>query len=396
MDPIRQDLEAPARERNLGSGWISGVLAFTLGGLGLGAVLCLRYPGLLTMADARPMYNVGYIRLALHLGLITAFVLGIISIVLRKQKILGFTALGLILLATLLGGSHAEDRLDFDSDVYLGLDWFLLNLIFTGIIFIPIERVLGRREQPIFRFEWREDLLYFTISSLMVQALTFLSLTPAMTILKHTQWEHLRGAVASQPVVLQFLEIMFLTDLVQYWVHRAFHRVPFLWKFHAVHHSAQQMDWLAGSRMHVIEIVCLRGFTVIPMYVLGFAEPALYGYIFFVYLFSTLVHSNLRLKFGPLGYWFVTPLYHHWHHGIEKEAIDVNFAVHFPILDWLFGTYYLPADGHWPSGYGIAGHPVPKGFVAQFLYPFMPEKTAGGAATSDAAQSPTGEVPPPV
>ena len=76
--------------------------------------------------------------------------------------------------------------------------------------------------------------------------------------------------MASQPIWLQFIEIMVLTDLTQYWVHRVFHRVPFLWSFHAVHHSAQTMDWLAGSRMHVVEIVVLRGITVIPMYALGF------------------------------------------------------------------------------------------------------------------------------
>jgi sterol desaturase/sphingolipid hydroxylase (fatty acid hydroxylase superfamily) len=377
MTILRQDLEAPAAERSFGSGWISGVVALTLAVLGLGTVLCLRYPDLLTVADARKMYNVALIRLALHLVLIGGFLLGIVSIILRKQKVLGFAALFLILAATLLGGSRAKRQLDFDSDVYLGLDWFLLNLTFTGIVFIPIERLLGRREQPIFRYEWREDLLYFLISSLLVQLLTFLSLAPSYTILHYTGWAaDLRAAVASQPVVLQFVEIMFLTDLVQYWVHRTFHRVPFLWKFHSVHHSAQTLDWLAGSRMHLLEIVCLRGCTVIPMYVVGFATPALYAYLFFVYLFSTLVHANLRLNFGFLQYWFVTPRFHHWHHGIEKEAIDVNFAVHFPLFDRLFGTYYLPAAGKWPLGYGIANHPVPRGFFRQMLYPFLRSEAA--------------------
>ena len=339
------------------------------------------------------MYNVPLIRLALHFVLIGGFLLGIVSIILRKQKVLGFTALFLILAATFLGGSQAQRQLDLNSDVYLGLDWFLLNLTFTGIVFIPIERFLGRREQPIFRYEWREDLLYFLISSLFVQVLAFLSMTPALTILHHTGWAgELRAMVASQPVVLQFVEIMFLTDLVQYWVHRVFHRVPFLWKFHAVHHSAQSLDWLAGSRMHLLEIVCLRGCTVIPMYVLGFSEPALYAYLFFVYLFSTLVHANLRLNFGFLEYWFVTPRFHHWHHGIEREAIDVNFAVHFPVIDRLFGTYYLPADGRWPSGYGIDKHPVPKGFFHQFLYPFRRSEAASSepapAIASEAGGAP--------
>jgi sterol desaturase/sphingolipid hydroxylase (fatty acid hydroxylase superfamily) len=142
------------------------------------------------------------------------------------------------------------------------------------------------------------------------------------------------------------------------------------------------MDWLASSRMHFMEIVFLRGSTVIPMYILGFAEPALYAYLIFVYFLSALVHSNLRLNFKFLGRFLVTPRYRHWHHGIEREAIDVNFAVHFPVLDWIFGTYYLPADGRWPGGYGVASHPIPKGYFKQFLYPFARRQPAAAEAAS--------------
>ena len=369
MTQIRRELESSAEERRFGTGWLSGTAGLVLAVVGVGAVLCLRYPDLLTVPDARAFYNVGIVRLALHVVLISAFTLGATSVALRQSKVLGGTAMTLVLAAAVLGGSRAQSSLDLQSDVYFGLDWFLLNLILTGIIFIPLERIFRLNDQPIFRVEWREDLFYFFVTSLLVQGLTYLSLAPSMAVLKFTQGAAIREWVGSQPVILQFFEIMFLTDLVQYWVHRLFHRVSWLWHFHAVHHSAQSMDWIAGSRMHFFEIVALRGLTVVPMYVLGFTEPAMYAYVFFVYLFSTFVHSNLRWTFGPASYWFVTPRFHHWHHGIEREAIDVNFAVHFPILDRLFGTYYLPPDGKWPSGYGIHG-PMPKGFWRQFLYPF--------------------------
>lgn len=388
MTVLRTELEAPHRDRALGSGWISGVLALVLALAGLGAVLCLRYPEVLTVADARQYYNLGLVRLALHLGLVAAFLLGIVSIVLRKQKVLGFTALAVVLLATVLGGSRAQDQMDVAAPLYLGLDWFLLNLLFTGIVFIPIERLLGRRDQAIFRYEWREDLLYFLISSLFVQALTYMSLAPSLQILQHTDWAGVRKAIGSQPVVLQFVEIMFLTDLVQYWVHRAFHRVPWLWNFHAVHHSAETMDWLASSRMHVVEIVFLRGLTVIPMYVLGFAEPALYAYLIFVFLLSATVHANVRLNFGPLEKFFVTPRFHHWHHGIEREAIDVNFAVHFPLFDRLFGTYHLPGDGRWPQGYGIQSK-IPKGFLRQLLHPFRPKRKSAAPVEAQSPATPS-------
>jgi sterol desaturase/sphingolipid hydroxylase (fatty acid hydroxylase superfamily) len=392
MTALREDLESLEPDRKFGSGWISGVLALVLAIAGLGAVLCLRYPELLTVPEARGVYNVALIRLALFAGLLTAFVLAIVSIVLRRQKILGFSAITLVLIATALGGSQAQDRINVQADVYLGLDWFLLSILFTGIVFIPIERLLGMRGQPIFRLEWREDLLYFLISSLFVQGLTYLSLAPSLAILRHTDWVGIRGFIASQPIWLQVLEIMLLTDLVQYWVHRCFHRVPWLWNFHAIHHSAPVMDWLASSRMHVAEIVILRGATVIPMYILGFAESALYIYLVFVFLLSAAVHSNVRLNLRPIERWFVTPRFHHWHHGIEREAIDVNFAVHFPWLDRLFGTHHMPEDGRWPSGYGVVSQPIPRGFIKQLFYPFRRRRPQ--PATMPAPVEPIDSPPP--
>jgi sterol desaturase/sphingolipid hydroxylase (fatty acid hydroxylase superfamily) len=81
------------------------------------------------------------------------------------------------------------------------------------------------------------------------------------------------------------------------------------------------------------------------MFVLGFSDTAMHAYIFLVYLYSTFVHANLAWRLGWMERFLVTPRFHHWHHGIEKEAIDVNFAVHFPILDRIFGTYFLPKIG---------------------------------------------------
>ena len=364
--------ELDSENRQFGTGWISGVAGLLLAIAALATVLCFWYPQWLTVQQMRDFYvnNDLLLRGILLGGLVLAFVLGIISAALRPQKILGFAAVSIVLVASLMGGSQASMKYDTASEYYLGLDFFLLNLIFLGAIFIPVERVFRKVDQPILRYEWREDLLYFLVSTLFVQMLTFLSLAPSMAILASTDWANgIRSAIASQPVVLQFLEIMFLTDLVQYWFHRTFHQIPALWKFHAVHHSAQAMDWLAGSRMHIVEVVLLRVFTTLPMYVMGFAESALYAYIFFVYILSVFIHSNVRIPFGPLGLIIATPRFHHWHHGIETEAIDKNFAIHFPVLDMIFGTYHMPED-RWPAGYGVGGHPVPKGYWRQFLYPF--------------------------
>ena len=381
MTQLTEDLDST--NRSFGSGWISGFFGLALSLLGLFTVLCFSFPHLLTVEDARDIYaeNLTLIRSILFVVLVAAFVLGLLSTILRKNKILGFATLFCVLLATSLGGSAASSREAFDSPVYLGLDFFVLNLMFFSAIFIPIERLLRKVDQPILRYEWREDLMYFLVSTMLVQILTFLSLAPSMSVLGATQWAgSYRELIASQPLALQFLEIMFLTDLVQYAFHRAFHQIPWLWKFHAVHHSAQKMDWIAGSRMHLLEVILLRAFTTLPMYVLGFAESALYAYILFVYLLSVFIHANLRIRFGWLGYIIATPKFHHWHHGVEQEAIDVNFAIHFPIIDMLFGTFFMPK--RWPDGYGIEGHPVPQGMWRQFFYPFSRKRTDSDAETT--------------
>ena len=368
--------EVDSENRSFGSGWLSGFLGLALAIAGLATVLCFWYPQWLTVQDAREFYanHEQTIRVALSLVLIIAFLLGMISTTLRQQKVLGFTTVTLVLIATLMGGSRATAKHELTSDVYLGLDFFLLNLIFLGMLFIPIERLLKRVDQPILRYEWREDLLYFFISTLFVQALTYLSLAPSLATLAATEWAaSIRQTIAGQPFIVQFLEVMFLTDLAQYWFHRTFHKIPALWKFHAVHHSAQAMDWLAGSRMHVIEVILMRSFTTLPMYVMGFAEAPLYAYVFFVYLLSVFIHANIRIPFGFLQYIVATPRFHHWHHGIEEEAIDKNFAIHFPVIDMVFGTFHMPGN-RWPEGYGIGGHPVPNGFWKQLLYPFKSDK----------------------
>lgn len=368
---VRSELEAPAALRKFGSGWLSGMLGVVLGLAAVLGVVMIWFPGVFTMTEMSQMHSTGWYRPALFGVIIAAFLFSMLSLVLRPSKILGMTGMAATLVALTMGGSTAAPLTADASPVYFGLDFFVLRLLLTGLVFIPVETLFPHRaDQGIFRYEWREDLFYYFVSSMMVQLLTWLSFIPANTLLAVTSWSEFRAWVAALPFVVQFIAIMFLTDLVQYWVHRQFHRIPALWRFHAVHHSAQHMDWMAGARMHFLEILILRGTTVIPMIVLGFSQSAVNAYILVVYLYATFVHSNLGWRFGILEKFLVTPRFHHWHHGIEKEAIDVNFAVHFPLFDRLFGTHHMPEDGRWPEGYGIGGHPVPKGYWWQFLHPF--------------------------
>lgn len=367
---VRGELEAPPALRRFGSGWISGVLGLVLGVAGFLLVLSLIAPGVLAIPEAQPIRDNPWYRVGLHGLLLAAFGLSALSLALRQDRTLGTCGVVVTIFAALLGGSETSAVVSERAPMFLGLDFFVLRILFTGFLFIPLERIFSHKsEQPVFREEWREDLFYFLVSSLLVQMLTFLTFIPAKSILALAPLTETRAWVGALPFAVQFAAIMFLTDFVQYWLHRAFHRIPWLWEFHAVHHSARSMDWMAGARMHFLEILVLRSTTVIPMYVLGFSVSAMNAYIFVVYLYSTFVHANLNWRFPLLEKLLVTPRFHHWHHGIEREAVDVNFAIHFPLFDRLFGTYHFPKD-KWPSGYGLPGHPVPLGYLAQLKYPF--------------------------
>lgn len=376
--------------RHFGSGWISGVLAIALGVTGLGAVLCFHFPSLLTMPELRSKYPVPIVRGVLHVVLVSSFLLGTVSVCLRRQKIFGSIGIGLTLLAALLGGSRVPIDGELTNGPFLGLDWFLLNLILFSAVFIPLERLFALKpEQPVFRKEWRVDLTYVFVSSLAVQVTTLLTLKPAMVFFDWAAIPSLRAWFASQPLWVQFLEILVITDLVQYWIHRAFH-TKWLWKFHAVHHSAEAMDWLAGSRLHIVDVAVTRGLSYVPTYVLGFSETAIFAYVALVSVQATFIHSNMRFQFRPVHWLFATPQFHHWHHAADREGIDKNFAVHIPLIDRLFGTYFLPPN-RWPKRYGLSsGEQMPPWFTLQFLYPFRKRRAEDVVAKrSDDASSGT-------
>jgi len=367
---LRNELEAPRQARPLGSGWIAGMLALLAALAGLILVIALRHPSLFAMPELGAIRQQAFFQPLVHLMLLAAYILAAISLLLRPEKILGLTAMVVTLIGSIIGSLPATVLPGEGTGIFFGLDFFVLNVLFIGFLFVPLERLFPEHpEQTLFRDEWREDLFYYLVSSLFVQILTYLTLVPSHAVLATTQWTAFRAFVGDLPWLVQVAAIMFLTDLAQYWVHRAFHQVPALWRFHAVHHSAKSMDWLASARMHFLEIIALRGLTATPMFVLGFQPSALQAYLLIVYIYSAFIHANLRWNLSAIEKLVVVPRFHHWHHGIEREAIDVNFAIHFPLLDRLFGTFHMPQN-RWPEGYGIGGHPVPKGYWRQFLYPF--------------------------
>jgi sterol desaturase/sphingolipid hydroxylase (fatty acid hydroxylase superfamily) len=176
--------------------------------------------------------------------------------------------------------------------------------------------------------------------------------------------------VRDLPFPIALFLIVLVADLVQYWTHRAYHEVPLLWRLHAVHHSVKSMDWLAGSRQHILELILTRTLVLAPIFVFGFSKNVIDAYIVIVGFQAVFNHANVSVRLGPLRYLIVTPNFHHWHHSQDTEAIDKNYAAHFAFLDHLFGTA-VQSDREWPSRYGVVGDYVPNGFWKQFKFPFV-------------------------
>ena len=347
-----------------------GAIGFALGVLGIGAVLCFHFPALLTTPELRAAYPMPLVRALLAIVLTVSFALGAIAIVLRAHRI-GAFALAPTTIAFILGGANVPVNEPVRASPYVGLDWFLLNVLALALLFVPLERFFAQyTDRPILRRGWQTDLVYFFMSHVLVELSTFLTFFPAHALFSWARGANFQDAVANQPVWLQVVEIIVVSDLVVYGVHRAWHRVPFLWRIHAIHHSSETLDWLAGFRLHVAEAIGTRAIAFVPIFALGFRQSAIVAYLVFISLHAVFIHANLRFRFGLFENVFVTPRYHHFHHADEPEAIDTNFALHLPLLDRIFGTHYLPRD-RWPRRYGLTSTRIPKSYLGQLVHPFV-------------------------
>jgi len=359
--------------RGFGTGWWSGVLSAFFGVLGFGAVVCLHFPELLTSPELRPYYPMYLMRLLIQAVIVSAIILGVVSAMLRRRKALALTGMLFSLGATLLGGASVPINGQLGHGPAIGLDWFLLDMLLTTLIFSPIEVLWpAYPKQSVFRKEWVTDIVYFLSTHLPIQLTSFLILLPATQLTTVLNIASVTTAIGGLPWLVQFFLAVVVADLAEYVIHRAFHEVPFLWGFHAIHHSSKALDWIAGSRSHLVDDVAVRAFILVPM-MLVFPHNINVAYLLFVTLHATWTHCN----FGPTIKWLepfvIQPRYHHWHHTSQKEAIDKNYAIHFPWIDRLFGTHYLPED-RWPDTYGLNNEDIPRGFWAQFVYPFTRKK----------------------
>jgi len=364
-------MEVQNKRMKIGEGRISGAVSIFLGALSLASILCFKFPEQLTTPEFREVYTAAMAEKLMLGGIIGTFLFALLSLLLAKHK--KYAVLGVVLgvLAVLLGGMTVEGRAVENMNWSLGLDWLILDLLVMVIIFVPIELVFPKNKlQTKFHPEWRTDLIYFGISHLAIQLFGVLTKKPAVAFFGWMNLEDVHLWVNNLPFVVELLIALVVTDLFQYAAHRIFHSHYFLWRFHSIHHSTENMDWLAGSRTHFIDIFFTRSMSYLPLYVLGFSTLTFNVYIVFIAIHAVFIHANTRLKFGFLKYIITTPQYHHWHHCQEPEHYGNNFAVVFPFIDKIFGTYYLPGN-EWPKGTGLVDASFPKGFMKQFVFPFI-------------------------
>lgn len=356
------------REFRLGEGKISGYCSVTLGVLSLLAVLAYLFPAYLTTSELRQAYDAAFLQHLLKYGMYFSLGLGALTFFIGQYRRMGAAGMALTGCAFLLGGYRLPVGAVEAQRLSLGVDWLILAFLGSAIIFMTLEKLFPKyKNQVILRREWGLDLFYFCFNHLAISAVLIYANYQA----SHFAWAvspSLQALIQSMPVWLQVVLVVLCADFVLYWEHRLYHEVKPLWPIHAVHHSVENLDWLAGSRGHFIQVFSERALVMVPLYLLGVDATALNVYVAFAALQAVIIHCNVDLPFGYLKYLLVTPQFHHWHHSSEKPAIDTNYSAHTVLFDRLFKTLHLPGN-HWPVKYGTTA-PLPTTYLGQMAYPF--------------------------
>ncbi len=206
---------------------------------------------------------------------------------------------------------------------------------------------------------------YLRVGLLVMGATVVFGLTNADDIVAFL--EHGHGTLARLPLWGQIILYLALSDFMLYWIHRIFHG-NHLWKYHAVHHSSEELEWISAGRFHPLNIFLGTVLVDVVLILSGIAPDVLIFMSPFNAAMSAFVHANLNWNLGPFKYILASPVFHRWHHTFVGGDSGKNFASTFPFLDLLFGTFYMP-EKKLPSHYGIGDPEFPESFGRQILYP---------------------------
>ena len=235
------------------------------------------------------------------------------------------------------------------------------------VVGVPLEKLWPRHRQRVRRPELSTDLLWAMLAPLSQIIGAVVAIVIGLVSLAWVPALPLRPLVLAMPGPVRAITGFLLFDFLVYLSHRASHELPFLWRFHSVHHSTRTLDWVSGFRTHPLDgVFAAPAFAVLLG--AGFSLRIAGALAVVQVILGISAHLNVRWELRPLQRFVFTPEFHHWHHSNEREAWNKNYGVFLPIWDILFSTCYLPGDRR-PESYGI-DQPMPSGVLAQLMQPF--------------------------
>ncbi len=265
----------------------------------------------------------------------------------------------------------------------------IVYLAVMAALFVPAEALRSVRRHAAFPSGTLTDLTHFVVNKVF-SPIAFVGVAAVVGLgVRTVVPPALPSTVRDAPFAVQFALAVVCAELAGYWAHRWMHRYAWLWRFHKIHHSVEEMGWVAGSRQHPADWGFSRACAAVPMLALGLPAGIFGLYGLWSSFNTVLTHSNVRIRLGPLRYVIVTSEYHHWHHAGNPEAYNRNYAAQLPVMDLLFGTMHRPAEV-WPDVYGI-GEEAPSGWLAQIAWPF---RAAAPATASTGPAQPVVAGPP--
>ncbi len=256
--------------------------------------------------------------------------------------------------------------------VGLSLAIWLLEIVFPW-----------RKDQPVFRQDFFVDLFYlffnfFLFSLIGYNALSNVGVQAFNDLLGLFGIQNLVAIqIQLWPVWAQLLTLFLVRDFVQWNIHWLLHRVPWMWEYHKVHHSVEQMGFAAHLRYHWMETIIYRTLEYIPLAMIGFGIQDFFIVHVFTLAIGHLNHANINLPLGPLRFLVNSPQMHLWHH-VEKLPHDhpqgINYGITLSVWDYLFRTAYQPYNGsHLKLGFPNLAQ-FPHKLVDQLLYPWRQPK----------------------
>jgi sterol desaturase/sphingolipid hydroxylase (fatty acid hydroxylase superfamily) len=239
-------------------------------------------------------------------------------------------------------------------------------LVLSVFVFVWLERKFPYRKGiPIFRDGFWVDLIWYTfIQSYFLKIFIFDYLIEPMRRNWHLSSMHW---LDNWPVALQVLLFLVIHDFYIYWFHRAQHHSKLLWRTHEAHHSNKEVDWLAGTRSHSLEILINQTIEFAPIVLLlGPDSPVVPIKALIDAVWGMYIHSNIDVWSGKLQYLINGPEMHQWHHANDRAVFYANYSTKFAVWDWLFGTAYLPGRKK-PAEYGLY-YDYPKDYFLQHWF----------------------------